>query len=276
MSGDTVTDQALDRARYWLDLGVTTIPAFPRSKRPQVNWAYWQTHTPTDYHLREWFSNGANLAVLCGGQAHLAVVDFDRLADYYVWRKDHGAAAHTHTVRTRRGMHVYFFTATQPMTHLRGDLLVKGQGGYVLAPPSTHPSGTPYRSMNGDEILYLESLEEVLPPATRRVGKWIVPESVTDRPGFVAWLKEQLSIVELVNHYTECRPSSPDCRWWVARCPFHDDHNPSFWLDNVRGTCNCFVPGCKAERPMDIFNFYARMHRMSNEHAIDELGEKII
>lgn len=53
-------------------------------------------------------------------------------------------------------------------------------------------------------------------------------------------------------------------------CPFHDDHGPSFSIDERGGLCR---GECK--RPFDVIDLYERAHQISNCEAIDLLAEEI-
>jgi DNA primase len=66
--------------------------------------------------------------------------------------------------------------------------------------------------------------------------------------------------------------TSTDGRWFAAICPFHDDHNPSLWIDARRQLCGCNVCGMK---PMDAVNLYARMHNVSESVAVGELAREV-
>jgi len=58
--------------------------------------------------------------------------------------------------------------------------------------------------------------------------------------------------------------------WGVTKCPFHDDENPSFWVDTKAQLCGCFS-GC-TNVPLDAINLYARLHGISNVAAIKEMS----
>ena len=59
--------------------------------------------------------------------------------------------------------------------------------------------------------------------------------------------------------------------WGVAKCPFHEDTNPSFWVDTERQLCGCFT--CTS-MPMDVIYLYARLNNLNNADAIRGLAGK--
>ena len=67
--------------------------------------------------------------------------------------------------------------------------------------------------------------------------------------------------------------SSDNERQAKALCPFHDDHNPSFLVDKIRGTARCFSGGCVAHKSMDHVELVRMVHHLSEEEAIDLLYE---
>ena len=54
-------------------------------------------------------------------------------------------------------------------------------------------------------------------------------------------------------------------------CPFHDDHDPSFFIDTAKGLYKCF--GCDASG--DIFNFYANKHNLNTGSDFPKILEGI-
>jgi hypothetical protein len=60
----------------------------------------------------------------------------------------HGALPHTVESITTRGRHIFFSWPDRPIRNSTSKIApgidVRGDGGYVLAPPSIHPSGKPY------------------------------------------------------------------------------------------------------------------------------------
>jgi hypothetical protein len=105
--------------------------------------------------IREWWSRwpDACVAIACGSKSSgLVVLDCD--AAEFVWALENacGPLPETFTVATGRGSHRYFVTREPIRTHrIAPHLEVRGEGAYVLAPPSLHPSGARYRVINDAE-----------------------------------------------------------------------------------------------------------------------------
>lgn len=88
-------------------------------------------------------------------------------------------------------------------------------------------------------------------------------------------IKERHPIQRFVAPHTRGLKNSDGGKgeWFIGYCPFHTHgyKRPNFWVNIKTQTCNCFIPGCKAETPMDVINFYARLHNLTNLDAIGEL-----
>lgn len=107
--------------------------------------------------ISRWWTRwpSANVAVRTGAASGLVVIDIDpdhggvatmrRLVD------THGPVTRGPMVRTGSGgWHAYFHHPGEPVRNSAGTRLgtgvdVRGDGGYVIAPPSRHASGRPYR-----------------------------------------------------------------------------------------------------------------------------------
>jgi hypothetical protein len=92
--------------------------------------------------IRSWWraSPGANVGLRTG--TTLDVVDLDGPRSLL---EDHGTFRPGAVVATGRGWHYYFAASGLPnRTALVPGVDVRGVGGYVVAPPSLHPSGTRY------------------------------------------------------------------------------------------------------------------------------------
>jgi len=270
------------QAQDFLKLGVATIPIYARSKKPSVRWREYQRRLPSTAEVQRWFRPGrvTNAAVVCGWRG-LTIVDFDDLAGYVQWQAwaiaqgetAREVAASTYRVRTSRGMHLYLFVEDKPRCgHFQwGD--IKGVGGYVLIPPSVHPSGHIYSAVDDTApILTVKSLEGVIPEA---------PEPPAPRPAPLQHVAAMsalwpATLVESIKESTPILSFFPGAiptggkRWYVAHCPWHDDKHESLWIDVERGICGCYA-GCTA-KPLDVIGVYARLHGLDNKTAIREMA----
>jgi len=134
-----------DYINYYLAQGLNLIPVIVETKAPFVAWEKFQREKSSEEELKL-IEAGLNVGIICGAISdNLAVIDFDKES---IFEKvlGSGVCKDTIVVKTARGVHVYFKTdipvSSFKLTELGVD--VKGEGGYVIAPPSKHPSGKFY------------------------------------------------------------------------------------------------------------------------------------
>lgn len=278
----------LSEAIRWFALGVSVVPVRSRSKAAAVRWLEYTRRLPTPDELVRWFGRPLfrSCGVICGkrhGQpGYLVVVDFDRLDAGLDWLLS--MRTQTFTVATARGLHAYFITdEPAETTHFDGGD-IKGSG-YVLAAGSTHPSGAVYTVLTDAPILNIRSIREVMPDLPEPVKREPRPHPImskpepTDawqsaewqRPNLIETIKARFSVLDFL---PDARKTDPAGRWWIARCPLHDDHNPSLWIDLRRGLCGCYA-GCNGGKAMDIVNLAAQLWGCSNAEAIERLRQML-
>ena len=83
----------------------------------------------------------------------------------------------------------------------------------------------------------------------------------------VQQIKDRLSIVDVVSQYVKLERSGTSLR---ARCPFHAERTPSFFVSPERGTYHCF--GCNVGG--DIFSFVQEIEGLDFKGALKVLAEK--
>lgn len=188
----------LSYVERYLRQGVCLIPIAFKSKKPTVEWKQYQKRKPTESEISSWFNGKeANIAIVCGAVSdNLVVLDCDSqelfVALNDTWFTKYGKKIDTMTpvVQTGGGgYHVYLKVKYKPqLFHPTGEDRkripdIQSEGGYVLAPPSVHPSGNPYRLLNPDvkDIFHVTSLLDlgIKVPASKEQLKENEPGWVT-------------------------------------------------------------------------------------------------
>src|SRR5438132_11359330 len=83
----------------------------------------------------------------------------------------------------------------------------------------------------------------------------------------VEQIKERLGIEEVVSAYIKLEKAGANLK---ARCPFHNEKTPSFFISPDRGTYYCF--GCGASG--DIFTFVEEFEGLDFKGALKLLADR--
>ncbi len=153
MAAGQIEHEMLMGALAYATQGYRVFPCQPRGKQPITTHGLRDATTNTD-KIRAWWAQTptANVAVACGGDDHLVVLDVDNPAALSDLEERIGALPATLTTSTGRnggGRH-YWFRGPEGIVignrrgTLPGGIDVRGEGGYVIAPPSWHPDGIRY------------------------------------------------------------------------------------------------------------------------------------
>lgn len=138
-------------AKYYVDLcKFSVIPLLPGTKKCPLSWKEYQNIRANQELLEYWFlDNDYHIGIVTGKISGIVVVDVDseegkkKFFDFNLQRSP--------TVLTGKGFHIYF---KHPMDREIGNFQrrpdlegidLRGDGGYVVAPPSLHPSGSTYK-----------------------------------------------------------------------------------------------------------------------------------
>jgi hypothetical protein len=132
--------------------GFHIFPCRPRDKRPATVNGLKDATTDPDI-IQAWWQQQPdnNLAIATGSASGLFVLDIDGLDAEAMLRRleaEHGALPATVEAITARGRHCYFKWPEETVRNSAGKIGehidIRGDGGYVIAPPSIHPSGRRY------------------------------------------------------------------------------------------------------------------------------------
>jgi hypothetical protein len=159
-AGDNgASKSTLDCALGYLGLGWTPIPLRPHDKRPILSWEEFQSRRPERAEIEQWFAQrkDANLGVVTGRISGLVVVDIDPAhggeESLEALERRHGKIGKAVESRTGGGgRHLYFRYPGLPVrnrTAIAPGIDVRTDGGYVVVPPSVHPSGRSYAWIHG-------------------------------------------------------------------------------------------------------------------------------
>ena len=139
----------LVEAIEYLNQGLSVIPVEPRGKKPLVNWEQYQNLRTDERTICMWWGKWpkANVGIVTGKISSLVVIDCDSRAGFENISK-HIRVSLKGTipmVSTGNGFHMFFKHPMTQFVNNRASVLehvdIRGDGGYVVAPPSVHPSG---------------------------------------------------------------------------------------------------------------------------------------
>lgn len=289
----------LENAKQFLSMGIAVIPLRHRGKEPESammggTWERYKAQLPTEYDLIRWLGSGwQNYGVVMGWN-NLAVIDFDNADVFEIWqgyfKMIRRVYDQPYIVRSARGAHVYITLPGEYQNSKRVGVDIKVHG-YVAGPGSVHPSGVTYTPEATEyqfpEVYDLDTLlpPELFPPVTPSESQSVVnplpvvftgqteydPFEAAGRANSMDLVSVVKASVRIEDVFPDRIKTSADGRWWAAKCPFHDDKRPSFWIDTRLQLCGCQVCGMK---PMDAINLYARMNHMSESNAVSAMAEK--
>lgn len=126
--------------------GYSIIPV--RGKNAAIEWKQFQERLMSEAELIASFRLGGitGMAVVLGEvSGDLYCRDFDSFALYQKWAENHPVLSRKlPTVRTQRGIHVYFRHRHRLNTQKVQAGELRGNGAYTVLPPSKHPEGPRY------------------------------------------------------------------------------------------------------------------------------------
>jgi Bifunctional DNA primase/polymerase, N-terminal len=172
--------ETLTLAQEYIQNGLSIIPLHPQTKNPLLNWEPYKRRHASKEQTEEWFSNGHvtnNIGIVTGKISLIIAFDidgeeasacFDRAVKSIDDEGFKTALKYTLCIKTGSGntnVIIGFreeeFASTDDKiansvlwTSKNGnakhnEIRLKGEGGYIVAPPSIHPNGNRYEIING-------------------------------------------------------------------------------------------------------------------------------
>jgi len=157
-------------------------------KTPAIPWKEFQSRPPTEDEIRQWFSGGSmNIAIITGAISGIVVVDVDSM-DALRWWTSRRPYTPWQT-GTSQGFHLAYRHPGVPIRNRarletpdgRLAIDVRGDGGYAIAPGSTHPSGVEYQ-WAGDWSVSRDQLPRFWPGWLQRPTRPSAPRPDRPRP----------------------------------------------------------------------------------------------
>lgn len=148
-------------ALKYLEMGFNVMPV-GTNKRPLLStWVNYQTEMVSKSMIDKWWDTwpGANIAIITGETSNLLVVDADS-EQGLLELKNIGLT--NPTVKTPKGWHYYFEhnDGFGNAARFLPDCDIRGQGGYIVAPPSRNGSGNQYYAI--DEAIDRQAMPQAL------------------------------------------------------------------------------------------------------------------
>lgn len=140
----------LQAALAYCKKGLSVIPVQQKGKRPLVEWVRYQTTAATEAKIREWWDYWpeANVGIVTGQISGIIVLDVDGEPGLDTIKRERLQIPPTLTSRTGGGGYHYIFKhpggAVKNFARKLPGLDLRGDGGYIVAPPSVHGSGNVY------------------------------------------------------------------------------------------------------------------------------------
>ena len=111
-----------------------------------IPWKEYQARLPSQADVERWWQQWpeANIGLITGSISKLVVLDFDNKQRFLEHPQMGFWLENTPVIETSRGFHVYIRSESEFPNRKMGGVDIKGEGGYIVAPPSIHQSGAEY------------------------------------------------------------------------------------------------------------------------------------
>jgi hypothetical protein len=209
----TESGEMAQAAAKYLARGWSVLPLRPRDKRPLIDWESLQQARASAADVAHWFQRwpSANVGIVTGEISNLIVLDVDPkhggdASQARLEQRFEPLPATIESVTGGGGRHFYFAHPggfVRNRAGLAQGIDLRGDGGYIVAPPSVHPSGNPYAWAPGrsPEEIDLAPLPRwlLVPAGGPRVGRRLADWRRLAREGVVEGQRNS-TIASLTGH----------------------------------------------------------------------------
>lgn len=262
-------------------------------KRPLVPWTEYQKRLPTEDEIRSWFTANpeANIGIVTGKISNLVVFDLDsKEAEQYA--EGEGGFPKTPKVKTGKGFHIYMkYPGFEVKNNVNKNLAIdiRGDGGYVVAPPSVHGSGRRYLWEKGFSLSEIDPapctpwmvdyLKDLAAPKDKPVKEAPLikddkgPEKTTTAKTYVEIIQKGCpkgerddTATRLIGHWFECGMEEKEI-WEVARIWNEKRNKPPLPESELKRTFESVkkMDSRNKESKIDVSSFLDDAKKVSTE-----------
>ena len=171
-NNQNIINPCLEQALHYLEKGWSIVPV-GIDKKPLTEWKKYQQERPTKEQVTKLFTDypTANIGIVTGAISNLIVVDIDprHNGDNQPFNR-----ITTVTAKTGGGGWHYYFKneeGIQNQVGIREGIDIRGEGGFVIVPPSVHQSGKSYEWIMSPEATKIFPLPEFVKEWINKTGK---------------------------------------------------------------------------------------------------------
>jgi Bifunctional DNA primase/polymerase, N-terminal len=216
-------------ALNYVSRGWSVLPIRAGTKKPAVDeWKPLQARQPERDEVAHWYQAAptSGVAIICGRVSGLVVVDVDPRNGGDETMRAYAWPATVEGITGGGGRHLFFACPAERMPAKgifgRG-VEVQAEGSYVIAPPTVHPNGTPYRWRPG------HAPSEI--PAAALPAFVVQALGAARRPGRVVRVPGRLTDLDVLGHCERrglyIAPARRGAGMHYVSCPWKAEHSTS-------------------------------------------------
>ncbi len=182
-----------DAALHYASIGLPVFPLGIKSKVPTAGSHGFQDASSHREHVWAWWQRDpwANVGIPTGRASGWLVIDIDGAEGRAGWERltdEHGQVSTLTQLTGGLGLHLVFaypdgLELGNSPGRLPRHIDVRGQGGYIVVPPSVHPSGRRYRWLWDTYADRRRNGNAPQEPPTRQ--QWHLPREPSPMPGWL-------------------------------------------------------------------------------------------